>query len=202
MTTATEQAVTNKAAVQRLYELINRNDSDNFADVVASDYIDRSNGRKGPEGMAAAAANLHRAYAELTIDLLDVIAEGELVTVRWLETGRHVGQFFDSKPTNRPFEARGVNVYRVKEERIVESWLGIDPATTRAQQIAQETLEVEQASNGPAQKVVIDRFVVPRGSRASFVETSGTVQNILKGVPGFVEGFVYESPQNGAIISL
>jgi hypothetical protein len=64
MATATEQVATNRAVVQRLYQLINRNDSDNFAEVVATDYIDRSNGSIGPEGMAAAAsANLHRAYA-------------------------------------------------------------------------------------------------------------------------------------------
>ena len=49
-----------------------------------------------------------------------------------------------------------------------------------------------------AQRVVIDRFVVPRESRGSFVQTSVTIQNILKDVPGFVEGFVYESPhENG-----
>lgn len=40
---------------------------------------------------------------------------------------------------------------------------------------------------------MIDRFVVPHGPRASFVEASGAVQNILKGVPGFVEGFIYET---------
>jgi hypothetical protein len=34
------------------------------------------------------------------------------------------------------------NVYRVKEGRIVESWLGIDPGTIRAQQLGQQELEV------------------------------------------------------------
>jgi heme-degrading monooxygenase HmoA len=88
MAIVTEQAATSKTVAQRLNASIQRNDSNNFADIVSSDYIDRSN---------------------------------------------------------------------------------------RA-----------------AQKVVIDRFVVPREARAAFVETSGTVQNILKGLPGFVEGFVYE----------
>jgi predicted ester cyclase len=194
MTTIADQVTTSKAVVEHLYELINNNELDKFATVAANDYIDRSNGSKGPEGMAAAAANLHRAYADLRIELVDVIAEGDLVAVRWLETGRHVGQFFNLKPTHKPFEARGINVYRVKKERIIESWLGIDPETIRAQQIGQQTLEAEPLSNRPAQKVVIDRFVVPRGSRTSFVEASGAVQNILKGVPGFVEGFVYETP--------
>ena len=141
MTRVADRVTTNKAVVEHLYELIDNNQLDTFETVVANGYIDRSNGSKRPEGMAAAAANLHRAYADLRIELVNVIAEGDLVVVRWLETGRHVGQFFNLKPTHKPFEARGINIYRVKDERIVESWLGIDPATIRAQQIAQQTLE-------------------------------------------------------------
>jgi predicted ester cyclase len=130
----------NKTVVQRLYHLINTKEFDKFGTVLANAFVDRSNGSNGPEGMAAAAANLHRAYADLRIELLQIIAESDLVVVQWRETGRHVGQFFNLKPTNKPFEAKGINVYRVKDERIVESWLGIDPSTIRAQQLAQQEL--------------------------------------------------------------
>ena len=40
--------------------------------------------------------------------------------------------------------------------------------------------------------VLIDAFVVPDESRAALLETSRAVQNVLKTLPGFVEGFVYE----------
>jgi predicted ester cyclase len=141
--TTIDLVTTNKAVVRRLYDLINDNDPGQFETIVADTYVDRSNGSQGPDGVAAAAANLHRAYSDLRIELVDVIGESDLVVVRWRETGRHVGQFFNLKPTNKPFEAKGINVYRVKEDRIVESWLGIDPGTIRSQQLGQQALEAE-----------------------------------------------------------
>jgi predicted ester cyclase len=140
MATTIDQLTANKSVVQRFYDLMNAKEFDQFGSIIANTCVDRSNGSNGPEGMAAAAANLHRAYADLRIELVQVIAESDLVVVQWRETGRHVGQFFNLKPTNKQFEAKGINVYRVRDERIVESWLGIDPSTIRAQQLAQQEL--------------------------------------------------------------
>jgi heme-degrading monooxygenase HmoA len=40
--------------------------------------------------------------------------------------------------------------------------------------------------------VVIDQFVVPPDAMSEFLETSRKVQKVLKTLPGFLEGFVYE----------
>src|SRR4029453_17805985 len=87
-TTTIDQATANKAVVRRLYDLINDNDLGEFGTIIGDTYVDRSNGSKGPDGVAAAAANLHRASADLRIELVDVIGESDLVVVRWRETGR------------------------------------------------------------------------------------------------------------------
>jgi predicted ester cyclase len=129
-----------KGVIRRLYDCINGNRSGEFADVVAGSYIDHSNGSRGPDGFAAAAANLHRAYADLRLQIADLIAEGDLVAARWVETGRHVGQFFNLRPTGQPVESRGTTLYRVRDGKVIESWLGIDPATIRSQQAAQQAL--------------------------------------------------------------
>ena len=142
---------TNKSTIRRLYEYINGNRADEFAIIVAPQYVDHSNGQKGPAGIAEAAANLHRAFRDLRLEIADIVAEGDLVAVRWVETGRHVGQFFNLKPTGKPFESRGMNVYRVRDGKILESWLAIDPATIRAQQIGQQDrteAEAEPALRG------------------------------------------------------
>jgi predicted ester cyclase len=131
----------NELVVRRLYEYINENRGAQFADVVAPSYLDHSNDARGPEGAAAAVANLHRAYAELRFEIADLVGQGDLVAVRWVETGRHVGQFFDLRPTGQRFEARGLALYRVRDGQIIESWLAIDPGTVRAQQAAQQALE-------------------------------------------------------------
>ena len=38
--------------------------------------------------------------------------------------------------------------------------------------------------------VLIDTFVVPDESKAEFLETSRAIQDVLKRLPGFVEGFL------------
>jgi hypothetical protein len=42
------------------------------------------------------------------------------------------------------------------------------------------------------QIVLIDAFVVPDESKAAFLETSRAIQDVLKRLPGFVEGFLHE----------
>jgi hypothetical protein len=45
------------------------------------------------------------------------------------------------------------------------------------------------------QKVLIDKFIVPETSKASFLESAHRVQRFLKTLPGFVEGFLYEKKE-------
>jgi predicted ester cyclase len=139
----TDRIEANALAVRRLYEIINENRGDLFATVVAPSYIDHSNGAAGPAGFADAAANLHRAYDDLHFEIAGIVGQRDMVAVRWVEAGVHVGPFFNLRPTGKPFESRGLTMYRLHEGCIVESWLAIDPSTIRAQQAAQEALEAE-----------------------------------------------------------
>lgn len=45
------------------------------------------------------------------------------------------------------------------------------------------------------EKILIDKFIVPEESRQAFLDASRTIQAILKTLPGFVEGFVYEKTE-------
>ena len=42
------------------------------------------------------------------------------------------------------------------------------------------------------QKVLIDVFVVPKESKSTFLDRSRQVQEFLRTLPGFVEGFLHE----------
>jgi len=42
------------------------------------------------------------------------------------------------------------------------------------------------------QKILIDKFIVPEESNAPFLERAHKVQSLLKTLPGFIEGFLYE----------
>ena len=47
------------------------------------------------------------------------------------------------------------------------------------------------------QITLIDTFIVSQESRPALLEASRTIQGILKTLPGFVEGFVYEKRSVG-----
>src|SRR5258706_12490175 len=40
--------------------------------------------------------------------------------------------------------------------------------------------------------ILIDEFIVPEESRAAFLEAARKTQGLIKTLPGFVEGFLYE----------
>ena len=136
-------SATPKDIVRQLFDCIRQNRPDGFAHLVSASHIDRSNGRHGPDGVAAGAANLHRAYSDFDISIEAMVAEGDTVVVRWRETGVHTGSFFNLRPTGRPFDAYGVNVYRVQNSKVVESLIAVDPKTIRAQQEGQAALAAQ-----------------------------------------------------------
>ncbi|TFV44162.1 ester cyclase [Bradyrhizobium niftali] len=138
--TSAHQLALNEEIVRELYTCIQANRADRFEALVSTEHVDHSNGRHGPAGFAAAVANLHNAYSNFRIELETVVAADDLVVIQWHETGLHTGQFFNLKPTNQPFEARGLNMYRLAHGKIVDSWIAVDPKTFRAQQLAQATL--------------------------------------------------------------
>lgn len=51
---------------------------------------------------------------------------------------------------------------------------------------------------GHMEKVLIDAFVVPEGSKAAFLEQSRQAHRIVRPLPGFVEGFLYEQKGEGS----
>lgn len=141
-------ALMNKDVIRKLYDCIRQNSAEGFADLVSTSHVDRSNGRNGPDGFVAAAGNLHRAYSDFAISIEEMVAEGDTVVVRWRESGVHTGQFFNLRPTGKPFDAYGVNVYRVQNGKVTESWIAVDPKTIRAQQEGQAVL----AAQGQAER--------------------------------------------------
>lgn len=52
----------------------------------------------------------------------EVIAEGDLVAVRWSGGGTHTGEFMGIPPTGKYVSATGIFIGHVKDGRIVEGW--------------------------------------------------------------------------------
>jgi steroid delta-isomerase-like uncharacterized protein len=103
-------------------------DLDAVDELVAEDYVnheaaeDRAPGRRGARETVAW---LREAFADLTMDVDDVIEQGDKVVVRATMRGRHVGAagpLARFPVTGREFAVQHIHIFRVADGRIAEHW--------------------------------------------------------------------------------
>jgi len=98
----------------------------------APDYVDHVG--KGPEagevrgaaGIKQAVTMFRTAFPDLTYTVEDEIAEGDLVMARFSARGTHLGTFLGVAPTGRSITYTGIDVNRIRDGRIVQSWVQYD----------------------------------------------------------------------------
>lgn len=64
-------------------------------------------------------------FPDLTSHEEALIADQDLVTIRWTITGTHTGTFFGVAPTGNAISVGGMDVLRVEDGKIVEQWGGV-----------------------------------------------------------------------------
>ncbi|GAB1157825.1 hypothetical protein YWY31_38500 [Paenibacillus illinoisensis] len=67
-----------------------------------------------------------QAYGEFSLEIQEMIVQGDKVYVRWRQEGVHMGEVDGYAPTHRPVIEIASAVYRVEHERIAEYWIQID----------------------------------------------------------------------------
>ena len=80
----------------------------------------------GPEGFRETVRRLRRAFAELRIEPLDVIAEADKVAIRARVSGRQVGPFAGMPVTGREFSVEHTHIVRILDGKVVEHWANRD----------------------------------------------------------------------------
>jgi predicted ester cyclase len=110
--------------VRRWTEAIAVERLDIFDELLADDIVDRSGSTpmSGVHLFTVRAGAVCAAFADITIDVDDLIVEGDAIAWRWSLTGTHVGAFAGLTPTGRRATLRGVNFQRLKGERVIEHW--------------------------------------------------------------------------------
>jgi predicted ester cyclase len=115
----------NKQLVRRYYDEVHSGRNYDLIDeLVAPNFKEhdplpgQAEGREGikqRDQMLAQSLNIH-----FTVE--DLIAERDMVVVRWRNRGTHIGEFLGIPPTGRDFSIEGINVYRVEDGRLAEGW--------------------------------------------------------------------------------
>jgi predicted ester cyclase len=132
-TTTSARADSNKALVARYFdEVWTRKNLDAIDKFVAPNLVNHAaiNEAQGAAGLKTINTKLLKAFPDMTMQVLNVATDGdEIVIVRATAEGTHTGDLDFKTPlpaTNKHMKVDQVHTFRVKDGRIVETWVVMD----------------------------------------------------------------------------
>ena len=96
---------------------------------LAGDYVDHDppmGEAADREGMRQAGAMFRAAFPDWHSDIGFYVEEGDLVVENFTASGTHQGEIFGVPPSGRTVSLAGINIWRVRDGRIVERWGRLD----------------------------------------------------------------------------
>jgi steroid delta-isomerase-like uncharacterized protein len=118
---------TNKALVRRAIGY-NHGVADEATDIFAPDFVAHMPGQP-PLDRATfdhVLAGFGAGFPGYTYEIQDQIAQGDFVVNRVTWRGVHRGEFAGIPATGRPIELRGINMFKLRDGRVVEQWAELD----------------------------------------------------------------------------
>jgi steroid delta-isomerase-like uncharacterized protein len=118
----------NKDTLRRLYaEFVDRGDARILDQIIAPDFVsEAAPAVKGAEAVKAIVLPVRAAFPDLHHTILDLVAEGDLVAVRWTMKGTHRGPFSGMPATGKPVAFNAISIYRFRDGKIAELWAQVD----------------------------------------------------------------------------
>lgn len=117
---------TNRSLVVDVFDrVVNGRDFDYFDELTTEDYTDHANPATfmpTREGTKMAWRMMVTAFPDLSVEILDLLAEGDRVAVRVRSTGRHEGVFGDIEPTGNRLALESMMIWRIEEGKLAERW--------------------------------------------------------------------------------
>ncbi len=119
----------NVAAQQHLGELINAGEFDRLGEVFAANVVDHDPApgqAPGVEGIQQFFTGLAAAFPDAQLEADALVADGDHVSLAYRVTGTHKGDFLGVPPRGERIEARGLQIGRFEDGKIVERWGSTD----------------------------------------------------------------------------
>ena len=120
----------NKKTVTALIDAVfTRGDLGAVDEYLAEDFINHDpppGAPGGREGMRQAAAVFRAGFPDWHSDTGILIAEGDLVVEQFTASGTHQGEIFGVPPSGRTVSMPGINIWRLRDGRVVERWGRLD----------------------------------------------------------------------------
>ena len=110
-------------------EIWNQGNLDLLDEHYASDYVRHEAGYPveltGPAGLKQFIQNLRAGFPDWNCTTADIMAAGDKVTVRYLCTGTHTGEWNGLPPTGKPIQFQSIIVHRIADGKVAEDLVGI-----------------------------------------------------------------------------
>lgn len=74
------------------------------------------------EGAKNFVQSLIVSFANSKLEILDIFSTGDKLTVRYVLSGTHQGDFLGIAPTGKEIKIFGINIYRFENGRVEETW--------------------------------------------------------------------------------
>jgi predicted ester cyclase len=120
----------NKAIVKDFIDrLFTEGDLSALDDLAAPDYVDHDPpfGATGTvEGWRSMAAMIRAGFPDWHSDVHALYAEGDIVVERFTASGTHEGEAFGVAPRGETCTLAGINIFRLRDGKIVERWGRVD----------------------------------------------------------------------------
>ena len=125
-----------KDNVRPLYAALAAADADASRALVAADVVDHNpDPDQGPgiDGVIEAFRATQAGFPDLTVEVLRVIAEGDIVASHAVFRGTHTGEYMGVPPTGKAIEVEVVDMTRWEGGKLAERWGVFDVATMMGQ---------------------------------------------------------------------
>lgn len=133
----------NKRVVARFVDVCQNQHDLGFADeIFHPDFVNHyapegeripEDGRRPAAGFQAFFGRLLAGLPDATVEINEQVAERDLVATRKTLRGTHRGELLGLPPTGNVVELEFIDIFRVKDDRLVEHWTSMDMAALRAQ---------------------------------------------------------------------
>ena len=105
-------------------EVFGEGKTERMRELLADGFVsnDPVRGKIDRAGLEQNVQTYRRAFPDMRMEVVDSIASGDKVMVRWRATGTHKGELFGVSPTNRRVTTEGMTEMRIANGKIVEAW--------------------------------------------------------------------------------
>lgn len=134
----------NKRVVQTFFQIYDTHDYDLAYQCMAKDYIDYSLPQvRCLNDAISILQSTHRSFPDIRVVIEDLIAEDDQVVFRGRFIATHLGDFIGYPATGARIEFEAIEIFKLKENKIVSSW-GYWPSSDIIKQIKQHELTTKK----------------------------------------------------------